>query len=422
MTALVCLLSANTVRSSVDGARLIGLAMHQEVGRNIYIGAIHYNSLIPVPIDIVGAAGPKTMEYRVVARRTSIRSLIGSILLQGELATGKPPSNNAIEFAGDLMSAVKGSLYEGDSLTISLNSRNTLIAALNGQQLARSDNRDVADYLLMGWVSERGPSQAFRRSILSQSIDSSLRSAYDKQAASTERIAAVQSWNMPVVLSEPLTESTEEPMVAAVLEQHIAANEEAKWPNSQVVQALAPLNAIASDINEFVTERPNSSVLPGTEANYLSKSIPAAELTAAEPVQFASLTLTREMMSSESDATATWDAIDAIEYTQRLAAFNNQVMRSVYAKIRYPKSAVRKNVQGKLELDLTVAKDGTLLSVTVALTSGSQLLDKSAIRAANSAFSSTVIEGIDSVSVAEYGDAAGDTLLIPVPISYVLTD
>jgi protein TonB len=394
MAALVCLLSANTARSSVDGARLIGLAMHQEVGRNIYIGAIHYKSLIPVPVDIVGAAGPKTMEYRVVARRTSIRSLIGSMLLQGELATGKPPNNNAIEFAGDLMSAVKGSLYQGDSLTISLNSRNTLIAALNGQQLARSDSRHVADYLLMGWVSERGPSETFRSSILSQSIDSSLRSAYDERAATAERIAVVRGWNVPVELSKLLIEPTAELMVAAVLGEQFSAKEESILPSSEIIQDLVPLNGLASDTHQSV----------------------------AEPVQLASLTLTREMMSSDSDVAETWDAIDAIEYTQRLASFNNHVMRSVYAKIRYPKSAVRRNIQGKLELDLTVAKDGTLLNVTVALTSGNKLLDKSAIKAANSAFSSAALEGIDSVSFAEYGDAAGDTLLIPVPISFILTD
>ena len=59
--------------------QLVGLAVHQETGREIYLGAIHVDKLVPPPADLAQFTGPKAMEYRVVARRTSIRSLLGSI-------------------------------------------------------------------------------------------------------------------------------------------------------------------------------------------------------------------------------------------------------------------------------------------------------------------------------------------------------
>ena len=81
-----------------DDLRLVGLAVHQETGREIYLGAIHVDKLVPKPDDIQNFTGPKAMEYRVVARRTSIRSLLGGMLLQAELATGQPANEATASF------------------------------------------------------------------------------------------------------------------------------------------------------------------------------------------------------------------------------------------------------------------------------------------------------------------------------------
>ncbi len=211
ISAGICaLLTSNLVFSSIEGARLVGLAMHQDTGRNIYIGALHYNELIPVPEDIVAAAGPKAMEYRVMARRTSIRSLMGSVLLQGELATGSVPSEAVSKFVENIMGAVKGSLYAGDSLVIRLDKDNSVVAILDGQQLATTPDRQVSNYFLMGWVGERGPSTAFRSSILAAELDPAILQIYQSHTVSGERITAIEAWPekegsaLPTITSSPV--------------------------------------------------------------------------------------------------------------------------------------------------------------------------------------------------------------------------
>ena len=399
-TGLSCLLAASTALSSIAEARLVGLAMHQETGRNIYIGALHYDELVPRPNDIVAADGPKVMEYRVVARRTSIRSLMGNILLQGELATGTPPGASIIEFAGEIMVAVQGSLYAGDSLEIRLNKDNRTTASLSGVELARADKREVSDYFLKGWVDEGGPSTAFRSSILSTDIDSSLMSIYSAHAISNERLAVINSWVDPVAAEIP---DAVVPASAVAITTDVPAA-------SVNLATTAP--ALPSAINE-------SPAIP--EANPMATE----QVAAAEPVLLASLSPTQEMILPEREdkaaALAVVEAIDAMEYSQRLATFNTQILRSVYSHIRYPRAAVRRNIQGTLELDLVVNNKGNLLDITIARSSGHSMLDKSAVKAARQAFEDTPLSEIDQVAVAEYSED-GDQLIIPIPISFILTE
>ena len=398
---LTCLLVASSAFSAIAETRLVGLAIHKETGRNIYIGAIHYDELVPRPDDLLSAEGPKVMEYRVIARRTSIRSIMGSILLQGELAIGTPPSANTSNFAGDIMAAVKGSLYAGDSLEIRLSKDGNISATLDGVELAHTDDREVADYLLMGWIGERGPSTAFRSSILSPELDSTIMSIYTAHPAPEERLAVVSAWAAP---SEPLVEPEVE-----------------LSPIEAAPAATVAIATVSMDAALVAASTPTLASTPQEEARPAPELDRAANGQSTEPVLVASLSPTLEMIQPSSQDSKAADVIDAIQYSQRLATFNTLVLRSVYAQIRYPKAAVRRSLQGTLELDLTLNSDGSLQGVAVARSSGHGMLDKSAIKAAEKAFSKTPLEDIDQVAFAEYSED-GSELIIPIPISFILTE
>jgi len=405
-TGLSCLLASAAAISSVEGARLIGLAMHQNTGRNIYIGALHYDDQIPRPDNLVSAPGPKSMEYRVVARRTSIRSLMGSILLQGELASGTPPSASTTLFVEDIMGAVQGSLYAGDSLQIRLNKDGSIVAILDEHELAHSEDREVSDYLLMGWVGEGGPSTAFRTSILAPEINGSLLPIYNAHTVSADRIAAIGSWT-------PSADAAENELVP-VTKTTTVASAAPPTPESQTAVAASPKESIA----QAQPTAPASS-----EDTLASKKAQELETKAktVEPVVLASVTPSREMIQPAMEEPKVADVINAMEYSQRLASFNTYVLRSVYAQIRYPKSAIRRNIQGTLELDLRVTKAGELQEVSIAVSSGHTLLDKWAVKAANKAFSDLPLKNIDQVAISEYSED-GDELIIPIPVSFILTE
>ena len=115
------------------------------------------------------------------------------------------------------------------------------------------------------------------------------------------------------------------------------------------------------------------------------------------------------------------DTFDAMAYARQLDEFNNDIVRQVYTEIRYPRAAVRRNLQGSLELDLTLDRSGKLVGIEVARSSGYAMLDKSAITAAERAFKKSGAGSITEVAVAEYGDG-GNLVVVPVPVSFILTN
>lgn len=399
---------ASTAVAVSDDFHMIGLAVHQETGREIYLGALHIDELVQRPEDLVGASGPKLMEYRVVARRTSIRSLLGTMLLQGELASGQAPTAEASDFAGMIMASIKGSLYAGDALELLLTEDDQTIALLNDVELARTDNGYVFDYLLGGWVGERGPGKAFRDSILASDINASLLSAYRAHQWSTERGQEVAAWLAPV--------AEEEPAVATASEQTVP--EQAAAIATATTVALVDAAVASADIPQ-----PESAVtlpeLSPTQDPAEEKVNDGANETPMQPVQLALAAPTSAPIIEPELSEIT--RLDVVEYSQRLATFNTVVLRRVTENIRYPKAAVRRNLQGNLELDLTLLNDGSLAEVAVGRSSGFDTLDQAAIRAARKAFKKNSLENIDPVANAEYEDESGQ-LIVPVPVNFVLMD
>jgi TonB family protein len=431
MTLLIAgalLTGSITAMAASSQFKMAGLAQHQETGREIYIGGLYFDQHVPIPDDLVGASGPKLMEYRVVARRTSMRSLLGGMLLQSEVATGQAPDNATTDFAQHILSTVKSSLYAGDSFEILLSEDDETIAYLNGHKLAQADDGTIADYLLMGWVGERGPSTVFRKSILSNDVDTALFAAFQANIYTSERELKVVSWiseqkpTAPDTMTEPTigsativaTLAPETPKTPDTMQDNTTAGSDTE-PPSRVTQndATAAATAATLRLPELKPEEPEP--IPD----------PAGTAPTQEPIQVASLTPSTGLLNTATAADDVRENIHALgvqEYSQRLSDFHAQLIAKVYGKIRYPKRAVRRGLQGRLELDVTLSKEGKLLDINVAQPSGHAILDNAAIKAAENALTSGGLESIDPVAIAEFSNGQDNALVIPVPVQFMLTE
>ena len=112
-------------------------------------------------------------------------------------------------------------------------------------------------------------------------------------------------------------------------------------------------------------------------------------------------------------------ALGVREYSRRLSAFHNGLVARVYRAIKYPKRAIRRNLEGRLELDITLRKSGELVAVSVAETSGHSLLDEAAVEAAEKALTEADLSNLDVVAVAEFGNRDG-RVVVPVPVNFQL--
>ncbi|MEP0201089.1 MAG: TonB family protein [Halioglobus sp.] len=418
--AVFATLSILATAAAASDFRIIGLATHQETGREIYLGALYIEKLTPRPENLLESPGPMLMEYRIIARRTSIRSLLGGMLLQGELASNATPSQSTQDFVGTIMSTVQGSLYSGDQLKISLSSAGKTEAQLNGATLAAANDREVFTYFLNGWLAEQGSSTAFRSAILAP-VDSSQLGIFEAHTPTQERITQTNSWNKQA-------EATEQTLLAALpaqIETSDTVEEPAVQLAQEVITTQTTIDSTKPTTESLAAE--SLSAINATDDNYADTSAaatsPAAAIGAGEettkgrPVQLASITSSSGLLQELN----TVDALDVIEYSSRLSAFNTQVLALVTSKLHYPRAAVRRNLQGKLELDLVIASDGSLQAVEIADSSGHSVLDKSAIRAAESALKDNGLGELDPVAVAEYADGGGN-IIVPVPVNFVLME
>ncbi len=392
--------------SAIDSDHyLAGLGLHEETGRQIYLGGLYLPNEIARPADVSKVAGARIMEYRVVARRTSIRSLLGGILLQSEIATGSPPGPGTSELANIILSTVQSSLYAGDSFAIATDGSSRTSAILNGTVLGTVDDPAVADYLFKGWVSENGPTTAFRSSLMAESIDPNLRSILEANTASEERRNEVASW-----VDAEEEEAAEEVAAAPEPEPEPAPAEKAA-PAAAVAAAAPAASAPAPTPAPKAAPEPKVAETPKPAPEPAPKATPAP---APEPAPVAEEPVVADTAMDDIMM------MDVQEYSRRLAEFHGGMVAKVYRQIKYPKRAVRRNLQGRLEMDLSLSTEGSFDSVAISQSSGHKLLDEAALEAAERAFAGKPVE-VDSVAMAEFA-ADENTLVIPIPVSFKLAD
>ena len=407
----ILILSAALIAGRISAAtldsehELIGLGLHEQTGREIYLGGIYLPKGTSRPQDLMQLSSPILMEYRVVARRTSIRSLLGGMLLQSEVATGQVPSKATTLFADKVLSNVKTSLYAGDSLVIEATTTGETLAFLNGHRLARVKDGEVANYLLMGWISENGPTALFRRDLMAEEIDPSMLSTLEATHYPAKREAQVAAWFAPVE-AEPEPAA---PPAATSVEAIALATQNLAPPQVEPVTASTQ----AADKQITVASSAGASAADGASVEPGSQAAPETP----EEIQTASLIPLAQEPEEEDEILS----LGVQEYSRRLSEFHGSLVSMVYREIRYPKRAVRRSLQGRLELDLTLQNTGELVAVIVSQSSGHKLLDNAAVEAAQKAFNSGALGSIDAVAIAEFGSDP-NSMVIPIPVSFKLAD
>ncbi len=440
----ILILSAALIAGTISAAtldskhELTGLGLHVETGRKIYLGGIYLPKGTSRPQDLMQLSSPMLMEYRVVARRTSIRSLLGGMLLQSEVATRQVPSQATTLFADRVLSNVKTSLYAGDSLVIEASIKGETLAFLNGHQLARVQDGEVAHYLLMGWIGENGPTALFRSDLMAAEIDPSMLSVLAATHYPAEREAQVAAWFAPAKVEpepaapppaigvEAIALATQN-LAPTQVEPVTASTQASAGADKQITVASSAggASAAAALVTPVFIPEPEGGFVGTSTDGYTST---AADTESVEPgsqappetleeIQSASLMPFAQEPQEEDEILS----LGVQEYSRRLAEFHGSLVSMVYREIRYPQRAVRRSLEGRLELDLTLKNTGELVTVIVSQSSGHKLLDNAAVEAARKAFNSGALGSIDAVAIAEFGSDPS-RMVIPIPVSFKLAE
>ena len=370
---LVLLLSA-PLRAEPQ-TELKGLAVYTETARDIYVAGLYLDPDTGFE-NMLLSPGPKTMEYRIATRRISSRGFFGTLLLQAELGSGERVPEAVIQAVGQLKGKIKGALIQGDQFQIQLKETDRTAFTLNGELLTEDFNGEVFDYFFAGWAGETA-SRLIYDNLVAEALDEATSARYEELSPSSARMDTIADWVRPPKPEEPIVEivATQEPDPEAAVEQ----------PESIVAAETAEAAELAEEVTVAVlaTESgPESTTTPETSA-----------LEIDEP------------------------EIDDLEYQRQLSDYLTHVMTPVFGEVQYPRRAISRGRQGKVELLAKLDSAGKLIDLTLDNSSGSRILDRAAVAAVQSA---APFPELTPVAQEEFLAEDGESYVVMIPVTFRL--
>lgn len=206
---------------------LNGIGVHQELGREIFIGALFSESLSNDPGTLLRNQQPMRMELKIVspegitARRFS-RLWIEGLAVNSKADALMAQADNTVAF--DAM--FKGRLVPNDYVKISHIPGKGVSVTLNDVLLGTIKDENFFSMLLATWIGSVPLSSDYRDSLLKVGdVDTALRTRFTTIIASAARVAEIRTWGQGNELVAQNTKSST-PAKSAVSKSSARAKDE----------------------------------------------------------------------------------------------------------------------------------------------------------------------------------------------------
>lgn len=368
--------------SAASDLTMNGIASFEQLRKEYYLGALLLEFPSRDPNTVVDARGRKRMAMHITADRWPpmrfAQQWNQAILINSDSATLNANVMDVLAFT----SLPKEDLIAGDQLYVDLDVNGHTEVSLNGQVLMRTGNDALFRLIVNSWIGPRPPSSEFKNALLllAPQQQSALLERFEATAPSQERRRTVASWggrSEPAIAAAPTAAPAAEvrarpepvPSPAPARPEPPAAPPAvaATAPPAKVDERPAPP---AAD-----TARPVAAAIPPPPTPAAAPAPPAAE-PAPEPAA------SQQVAVSAPAATAVVD--DAAEQKRLYDSYSGDLRKLVYSKLRYPRRAVDKNIEGLVVIRVETDRNGQLLAVNPAQSSH-RLLDNAAVDAVEQA-------------------------------------
>jgi protein TonB len=423
----------------------VGLAAYTETSRDIYVAAL----LMPAgggSRNVAAAPGPKAMEYRIATRRVSKRGFTSMILLQAEMGSGNRAPKYVADTFNQLHSVIKGPLLRGDHFVVALSADNVTTFYLNDTTLLRVENRSVFDFFFAGWLGGSA-SIMLRDSLLAGTIDPALLARHGALRPDQDRAADIAAWIAPVTAvtvapptppippesaETPNNEAPEpEPVLAAsempgrAATKKVSPADQAKIEPAResataeaavdvpepTIAAPGPDIGIPKTVASVAAETPGDDMAQDLAVTPLSAPREPGELAAMQHATVAGIA-PEEMQQATQEKTQ-----EKTEYKRERDRYITNVMKKVIGNVDYPRRAIAKEREGKVELLARLARSGELLDLTLDNSSGYTTLDDAARLAVRRAapFAELPPEALE-----EFTADDGKSYVVTIPVTFKL--
>jgi TolA protein len=190
-SSFLALLVSVLLATSAQAEVLNGVAVHEELKKELFIAGLYLPYPSKKPKDIFIMDGPMRMEMRITTKRFSPTKFT-NIWRQGIVINNTP--EDIEEFGTSMIkfyTLLKGKLVTGDIITITRDPGKTTTVSVNGVDIGTFDD-DFFVILLKAWLGPRPASTDFKKGLLR--LDSTLQSRFDGIQPLDGRRQAISSW------------------------------------------------------------------------------------------------------------------------------------------------------------------------------------------------------------------------------------
>lgn len=338
---------------------LNGIGVHQELGREIFIGALFSESLSNDAGTLLRNQQPMRMELKIVspegitARRFS-RLWIEGLAVNSKADALMAQADNTVAF--DAM--FKGRLMQNDHVKISHTPGKGVSVSVNDVVIGAIKDERFFSMLLATWIGSVPLSSDYRDSLLKVGdVDSNLRGRFGTITPSATRVAEVRAWGS---------------------NQELAAQE---TKSSAPIKSAAKSSARAKE--ELIAEKPEVPKLPAIEIEKPTLDVPAPAVQATASAAASSAARAIAVTPTPPAADDEEDEGPALTAQTLLARqfYVSDAIKKIRSKTKYPQRALERSHAGNVRVAVVIDRQGSILSTNILESSKHELLNKEALEA-----------------------------------------
>jgi len=352
LTTTLCisfLLASISLLSFAAEPQLNGMAVHIDLGKEQFIGALYSTTLSDNPDKLLANNQPMRMELKIVApegittRRFS-RWWIEGMAINNSPALLTEQADNMVKFDA----LFKGRFANNDEVAFVYEAGKGVNITVNDVFLGNIAGDKFFGMLLRTWIGKVPLSSDYKDGILKNGkVSAELKSRFDKIKPSPARIAEVGTWSK---LKSPA---------------ELAADKEKEKETKEAAALAAATKA--------------SSAQTSSVDNAAKLAAQKAELAKAEAAKLAAQKAAAATAPSADDE----DEKPALTAQTLLARqfYVSDQLKKIYGNVRYPKKALERNQTGSVRVAIVIDRQGNVLKASIAQESGVESLNDAAMDA-----------------------------------------
>jgi len=336
---------------------LNGIGVHQQLGREVFIGALYSESLSNDADTLMNNAQPMRMELKIVApdgltTRSFSRMWIEGMAVNSKVDALTAQADNMVKFDG----LFKGRFQKDDFISFTNNPGKGIDIAVNDVLLGNIKDNAFFSMLLSTWIGKIPLSSDYRESLLKVGdVDSNLRSRFNSISPTSARIAEVKAWSEPA-------EETKAVAIAAPKESTVVKTEPTTIAKIDLPKLEAP-----------VIEKPALNIPAPVAQIETSAPVSAPASTPAKPIPAVAAMVAEE--EEEDGPALTAQSLLARQF------YVSDTIKRISGKTKYPQRALDRGQAGNVRVAIIIDRQGNILSTSILESSKFEMLNKEALEA-----------------------------------------